>query len=66
MKVNIKTDCEQDNTDPLVVGATLNCTPSELLIISAALYDMGQSQKRHECDKKTALKLKQSIIDAFN
>lgn len=66
--MNVKIDWitdPDDKNERLLVGATLDCSVSELLTISAALYDMEHNEKRDN-NRVEAIKLKEDIRHAIN
>lgn len=66
--MNVKIDWitdPDDKNERLLVGATLDCSVSELLTISAALYDMGHNEKRGN-NRIEAIELKEDIRNAIN
>lgn len=66
--MNVKIDWitdPDDKNEKLLVGATLDCSVSELLTISAALYDMGHNEKRDN-NRIEAIELKEDIRNAIN
>ena len=64
VKINWIPDPDDEN-ERLLTDAILNCSVSELLTISAALYDMGHNEKRGN-NRIEAIKLKEDIRNAIN
>lgn len=68
MKTTIKYFYDEDMYDkePLVMGATLDCNVSEILLISAALHDLKHNEKRNDHDRAYAIKMLDNIKEAMN
>ena len=68
MKTTIKHFYDTDVYDgePLVLGVTLDCNVSEILLISAALHDLKNNENRNNHDRAYAIKMLDNIKEVMN
>lgn len=57
---------ENEIEEPFAIGATLDCNLSEILLISAALHDLKNNEKRNDHDRAYAIKMLDNIKEAMN